>query len=260
MSQIHSTAWVHDEAKIGANVSIGPYAIVEAGAVIGDHCVIGPRVHVYNGSIIGKYVKIWDNAIIGADPQDLSYKNEYTTLEVGDYTVIREFATLNRGTVKSGLTFIGSKVLVMAYCHVGHDCVVQDKAILANRVQLGGHVEIGQNSIIGGVTAVHQFSRVGEQCYVGGTLKIDRDVPPFSKALGNPLSWAGLNSIGLKRNGFSETQIAEIHTIYRYLYGKKSKTVDEVLEMLPESTFANLVAKFFTSTKNGCVRRASANC
>jgi UDP-N-acetylglucosamine acyltransferase len=260
MSQIHSTAWVHDQASIGANVTIGPFALIEAGSVIGDDCVIGPRVHIYGGSILGRGVRVWDNAIIGADPQDLSYKNEATTLEIGDYCVIREFATLNRGTLKLGRTFIGKSVLVMAYCHVGHDCTIQDRAILANRVQLGGHVEVGQSSIIGGVTAIHQFSRVGEQCYVGGTLKIDRDVPPFSKALGDPLSWAGINHVGLKRNGFNQDEISEIHRIYRMLYGKNAKTPLEMAELMSESTFAKQVAKFFTESKNGCVRRAKVDC
>lgn len=224
-ASIHSTAVVSPECELGEDVSIGPFAIVEA-SHIESGCKIESHAHVYANTHIGKNSHIWQGAIVGSDPQDRKYKGETSYLHLGEGVVVREYATLNRGTC-GGTTQLGNGVLVMAYAHVAHDCVVGDGAVLANGVQLGGHVQVDANSVIGGLTAIHQFCRVGECCFVGGTLKIDRNVPPFSKAFGNPLRWAGINRVGMLRAGYSEEDIGNLKSLYRMFYSS-GRTINDL--------------------------------
>jgi UDP-N-acetylglucosamine acyltransferase len=199
LALVHPSAYVHPDAKVGANVSIGPWCIVDAGVEIGDGAVLESRVHIYPGTTIGKGTKIFDGAIIGAAPQDLKYKGEATGVQIGSDCLIREYCTVNRGTGAEGMTRIQDKVLLMAYVHVAHDCKIGQGAVLANRCQLGGHVQLGSGCVLGGGVFVQQFTRIGAFAFIGGTQKVERHVPPFSRALGNPLRWAGLNLHGLRR-------------------------------------------------------------
>jgi UDP-N-acetylglucosamine acyltransferase len=185
---IHPSAFVHPQAQVHPSATVGPWCLVDAGAVIGADVILESRVHVYGGVQVGEATHIYDGAVVGSDPQDLKYNGEPTRLHIGAHCRIREYCTLNRGTGEKGCTVVGDSVLLMAYTHVAHDCLIGQGAVLANGVQLGGHVRIGAYATIGGNTAVHQFSRVGDYAFVGGTLKIDRDVPPPAKR------WATLSS------------------------------------------------------------------
>lgn len=225
---VHPTAVVSSKAILGEGTSVGPFAIVEENTVIGAGCTIGARAHIVSGTTLGQGVRVYDSAVVGSDPQDLKYEGEKSFLEVGSDSVIREFTTINRGTGEGGITRLGDNCLVMAYAHVAHDCVLEDYAVIANGVQLGGHVTIGSHSVIGGGTMIHQFSEIGAYCYVGGTLKIDRDIPPFVKAFGNPLRFAGINSVGLAKSPWP-TQAKELKNSFKELYGSNS-SIQKVIE------------------------------
>jgi UDP-N-acetylglucosamine acyltransferase len=208
---------------------------------LGEHVVLESRVHVASGVAVGAGTVIHDGAILGNAPQDLKYTGEKTRLEVGENCIIREYCTLNRGTIATGLTSVGNNVLLMAYTHVAHDCCVEEGAVLANGVQLGGHVRIGKYATLGGTTAVQQFCQIGAYAFVGGTLKVDRDVPPASRALGNPLKWAGLNLHALRKfpEEFSPERILALESIFRQLYRSRTP-VDQIVETLkkgPEPLF-----------------------
>jgi len=240
MMEQHPTALVSKRAEIGENVKVGPYAIIEDDVSIGDGCVIDSHVSVKSGARIGKNVKIYHGAAIAGPPQDLKYGGERTELHVGDNTVIREFATLNRGTVAHGKTEIGTNCLFMAYSHAAHDCIIGDNVILANAVQMGGHVEIGDWAILGGSAVVHQFCKIGEHCMVGGGFRVTQDVLPYTMVAGYPLKCMGVNAIGLKRRGFSDKTINTLKTLFRYLMSKKLNTtqaleiIDKEMEKIPE--------------------------
>ncbi|MCR9065206.1 MAG: acyl-ACP--UDP-N-acetylglucosamine O-acyltransferase [Cytophagales bacterium] len=213
-------AYVHPEAKIAQNVVIEPFSTISKDVVIGDGTWIGPNVTIMEGARIGKNCKIFPGAVIAGIPQDLKFEGEYTTVEIGDNTTIRECVTINRGTVDKFKTVIGKNCLIMAYVHVAHDCIIGDNVILANCVQLAGHIEIGDHVFIGGTSAVHQFVKIGLHSMIAGGSLVRKDVPPFIKAAREPLSYAGVNSIGLRRRGYSNDQISDIQEIYRYIYLK----------------------------------------
>lgn len=215
---IHPTAIVSDDAQIGANVEIGPFAIVGEGCTVGDGCVLAPRAMLERNVILGSNVKVGSGSILGGDPQDLKFKGEHTTVEVGEGTTIREYSTINRGTTESFKTTIGKNCLIMSYVHLAHDCHVGDGVILVNSVQLGGHVSVGDKAIIAGASAAHQFVRIGQFAFVGGCSRISQDVPPYSKAVGNPIKLYGLNSVGLQRNGFTEDVVRELKRAYRLFF------------------------------------------
>lgn len=223
MSKKHQLAYIDPEASIGNNVTIEPFAYIEKGAIIGDDCWIGPHAVIMNGSILGKGVKVFPGAIVGAVPQDLKYAGESSTVEVGDNTIIREYCTLNRGTEANHKTSIGKNCLLMAYVHIAHDCIIDDFVVLANNVTLAGHIEIGKFARIGGMTAVHQFVKIGPHCFIGGGSLVRKDVPPYVKAAREPLSYVGINSVGLRRRGFTDEQIHQIQDIYRLLFVKSGK-------------------------------------
>ena len=215
---IHPTAIVAPDAVIGAEVEIGPFAIVGEGCTIGDGCTIAPRATLERNVILGRNVKVGSGTILGGDPQDLKFKGEHTTVEIGEGTTIREYTTINRGTTHSYKTVVGANCFIMSYVHLAHDCRVGDGVILVNSVQLAGHVTVGDKAIIAGQCAAHQFVKVGQYAFVGGCSRISQDVPPYIKAVGNPIKLYGLNSVGLQRNNFPDDVIRELKRAYRLFF------------------------------------------
>ncbi len=229
---IHPSAQVSSKAEVHESASIGPWCIVEAGAKIAENVVLDVRAHVFGDTSVGAGTRIFDGAVVGGDPQALKYKGEQTFLEIGENCIIREFTTLNRGCGENGITKIANDVLIMAYSHVGHDCLLEQGAIISNGVQLGGHVKIGEFATIGGGTYVQQFAKIGAYSFAGGTLKIDRDVPPASRALGDPARFAGLNLHALRKYSFSEERIALLEKNYRELYRSGRPVAEAISDFL----------------------------
>lgn len=254
-------AYIHREANIARNVVIEPFVTISKNVVIEEGSWIGSNVTIMEGARIGKNVKIFPGAVVSAVPQDLKFGGEDTTLEIGDNTVIRECVTLNRGTDATNKTVIGKNCLIMAYTHVAHDCMIGDNCILVNAVQLAGHVTIDDWAIIGGAAAVHQFVNIGAHTMVSGGSLVRKDVPPYTKAGREPLSYAGINSIGLRRRGFANEKIAEIQEIYRYIFLKglnNSKALDLVeLEMTPSKERDEII-NFFRNSDRGVMKGYSA--
>lgn len=213
-------AYIHPQAKIANNVVIEPFSTIHKNVEIGEGTWIGSNVTIMEGARIGKNVKIFPGAVISAVPQDLKFGGEETIAIIGDNTVIRECVTVNRGTSDKYKTEIGKNCLIMAYVHIAHDCIIGNNCILANSVQLAGHVQIDNFAIVGGSSAVHQFVKIGAHVMISGGSLVRKDVPPFSKAAREPLSYCGINSIGLRRRGFSNDKINEIQDIYRTIYLK----------------------------------------
>ena len=218
-TEVHETALVDPVAELGQGVTIGPWALIGPRVQIGDGVEVGPRVLIERDTTVGEDCRIANGAVLGTDPQDLKFQGEESTLEVGARTVVREFATLNRGTSAAGRTVIGSDCLLMAYTHVAHDCELGNHVILSNAVNMGGHVVIEDWVIVGGLTPIHQFVRIGAHAFVGGGSRIPQDVPPYCRAAGNPPKLYGLNSVGLERRGFSEDVRKALKRAYRILFG-----------------------------------------
>ena len=216
--RVHPSAIVSPDAVFGEGVEVGAFAIVGERCVVGDGCVIAPRATLERNVTLGRDVRVGSGSILGGDPQDLKYAGEETIVEIGDGTTIREYATINRGTSESFRTTVGGNCLIMSYVHLAHDCHVGDHVILSNGVQLAGHVTIEDRASISGLSAVHQFVRVGRHSFVGGCSRVAKDVPPFVKAVGNPVRLYGLNSVGLQRNGFDERTMRELKRAYRLLF------------------------------------------
>ena len=253
---------VHPEAKIGENVIIEPFATVQKNVVIGDGTWIGPNVTVMDGARIGKNCKIFPGAVISGVPQDLKFKGEETTAEIGDNTTIRECVTLNRGTIDKFKTVIGANCLVMAYAHIGHDCIIGNNCILGNTVQLAGHVLIDDYAIFGGACAVQQFSKIGAHAYIGGGSLVRKDIPPFTKAAREPLAYAGINSVGLKRRGFTVDRINEIQDTYRYIFlkGLNNTKALEVVELeVPQSPERDYIIDFIRTSERGIMKGYGSN-
>ena len=229
MSGIHPTAIVARDARIGADVSIGAFAIVGDNCALGDGCVVSARASLERNVALGAGVKVGSGSILGGDPQDLKFKGEPTVVEIGDGTTIREYATINRGTSQSFRTTVGRNCLIMSYVHLGHDCHISDGVILSNGVQLAGHVTIEEKATISGLVAVHQFARIGRFSFVGGMSRVSKDVPPFIKAVGNPIKLYGLNSVGLQRHNFPDEVIRELKRAYR-LFFRSELNVSQALE------------------------------
>lgn len=255
--EVHPSAIVSRKAEIGTNVKVGPFAVIEDDVIIGNDCFIDSSVSIKSGVRLGNNIKIFHGAAIGGPPQDLKYAGEKTELFVGDNTVIREFVTLNRGTVAHGKTEIGQNCLFMAYAHAAHDCIIGENVILANAVQMGGHVEIGDWAIIGGATVIHQFCKVGEHCMIGGGFRITRDVMPYCTVAGFPVKYMGVNSIGLKRRGFSDNTINALKTLFRFLTSRKltasqiNERIEQEIEMSPEVL---RVLEFIKCSERGVVK------
>ncbi len=217
-------AYVHPGAKIAKNVVIEPFATIHNNVEIGEGTWIGSNVTIMEGARIGKNCTIFPGAVISAIPQDLKFEGEDSLAIIGDNTTIRECVTINRGTNASGKTVIGKNCLIMATAHIAHDCEVGNNVVIVNGVLLGGHVKVGDYAILGGLSAVHQFINIGEHAMISGGSLLRKDVPPFTKAAKEPLSYVGINSVGLRRRGFSTEKIREIQDIYRILYQKNFNT------------------------------------
>ena len=215
-----SLSYIDPQAKLAKNVVVEPFVTIEKNVEIGSGTWIGSNVTIMEGARIGENCEIFPGAVISAIPQDLKFEGEESLAIIGDNTIIRECATINRATKATGKTIVGKNCLIMAYAHIAHDCVIGNNAIVVNNVAMGGHVEIGEYAIIGGLTAVHQFIKIGKHCMVSGGSLIRKDIPPYVKAGREPLSFIGINSIGLRRKKFSESEITEIQDIYRILYQK----------------------------------------
>jgi UDP-N-acetylglucosamine acyltransferase len=237
---IHPSAIVSSHAVLGDRVDIGPFAIVGDGCEIGDDCEIAARATLERDVKLGAGVKVGIGTVLGGAPQDLKYAGEHTTVEIGDGTVIREYSTVNRGTSQSFKTTVGSRCLLMSYVHLAHDCHIGDGVILANGVQLAGHVVIEDKATLSGLSAVHQFARIGRYSFIGGMSRVSKDIPPFLKAVGNPLKLYGLNSVGLQRNGFAEDVLRELKRAYRLFFrsdlnvSQAMQRAETELEMFPE--------------------------
>jgi UDP-N-acetylglucosamine acyltransferase len=233
-------AYVHPGAKIARNVVIDPFTTIHNNVEIGEGTWIGSNVTIMEGARIGKNCNIFPGAVISAVPQDLKFGGEDSLAVIGDNTTIRECVTINRGTVAAGKTVIGKNCLIMATAHIAHDCVIGDNAIIVNGVALAGHVTVGQFAVIGGLAAVHQFISIGDHAMISGGSLVRKDVPPFSKAAKEPLSYVGINSVGLRRRGFSTEKIRQIQDIYRILYQKNYNTsqamsiIEAQMEATPE--------------------------
>lgn len=256
MSNIHPSAIISSNAKFGENVTVGPFSYIQDDVTIGDNCIIGSSVSIYDGARIGNNVKIYQGASVANHPQDLKFANEKSTFVIGDGTVVREFATLHRGTVESGTSIVGKNCLLMAYSHIAHDCIVGDNCIIANLVQLGGHVELADWVIIGGGTSVHQFEKIGEHAMIGGGFRITSDVPPYILAAGEPLKYTGLNTIGLRRRGFSNPDIAKLKEIYSYIYSKDlnlSQAKETIKEKYDQDPLANSILDFLAKSNRGII-------
>ena len=257
---ISSLASIDSSAGIGNNVKIDAFAVIEAGVTIGDDTHIMSHAIILRGTIIGKTCTIFPGAVIGAIPQDLKFVGEETTVEIGDYTTIREFVTINRGTKDKWKTSIGDNCLLMAYSHVAHDCIIGNHVILANSVQLAGHVQIGDYAILGGVAAAIQFARIGSHTYIAGHTEIRKDVPPFIKAGRSPLSYVGLNSVGMQRRGFSSEKINDILEIYRHIY-TKGLNITQALVLLENNSPACMekdeIVNFIKGSKRGIIKASA---
>jgi UDP-N-acetylglucosamine acyltransferase len=217
-------AYIHPRAKIARNVVVEPFTTIHSNVKIGSGTWIGSNVTIMEGARIGKNCRIFPGAVISAIPQDLKFEGEDSLTIIGNDVTIRECVTINRGTSASGKTVIGDNCLIMATSHIAHDCVVGDNAIIVNGVALGGHVIIGKHAVIGGLSAIHQFIHIGDYAMVSGGSLVRKDVPPYTKAAKEPLSYVGINSVGLRRKGFSTEKIREIQNIYRVLYQKNYNT------------------------------------
>jgi UDP-N-acetylglucosamine acyltransferase len=216
--RIHPTAIVSADAQLGSGVEVGPFAIIGENCVVGDGCVIAARATLEKNVILGSNVRIGSGSILGGDPQDLKYKGEPTTVEIGEGTTIREYSTINRGTAQSFKTTVGKQCFIMSYVHLAHDCHIGDGVILGNNVQLAGHVTIDDKAIVSGQSAAHQFVQIGRYSFVGGCSRISKDVPPYVKANGNPIRLYGLNKVGLQRNGITEDVQRELKRAYRLFF------------------------------------------
>ncbi len=258
MPRIDPTARVSDTASLAQGVTIGPYSVISHGVSIGEDTAVGPFCLIEGPTDIGRGCTFTGYASIGTPPQDHSYRGEDTRLSIGDNNTFREFVTVNRGTAKDkALTTIGSHNLIMAYCHVAHDCVVGDHVVMGNQAPLAGHVEVQSNAIIGGLSAVHQFTRVGAYAIVGGGSMVSLDVVPYAKASGDRASLYGVNTIGLKRGGFSREEISNIERAYRILF-KQGLLLKDALALL-EQDFAHApevgrLLDFLRTTRRGIAR------
>lgn len=255
---IHRLSDVHPSAKIGDQVEIGPFTSIAADVEIGEGTWIGPNVTIMDGARIGTNCRIFPGSVISAVPQDLKFDGEETSVQIGDRTTIRECVTINRGTKALGKTTVGEDCLIMAYVHIAHDCLIGDRVILVNSVALAGHVEVGDWAIISGLSAVHQFVKIGNHVMVGGGAMVRKDVPPFITAAGEPLTYAGVNSVGLRRRSFHNDAIREIQDIYRILY-QSGKNISQALETVKaeygQSTVAKEIIAFIDASDRGLIRK-----
>jgi UDP-N-acetylglucosamine acyltransferase len=250
-------AYVHPGAKIAKNVVIEPFTTIHSNVIIGEGTWIGSNVTIMEGARIGKNCNIFPGAVISAIPQDMKFQDEDTTVEIGNNVTIREYVTINRGTVDRGKTVIGDNCWIMAYCHIAHDCIVGKNCIFSNNSTLAGHCTVGDYVILAGMTAVHQFCMIGNHAFVTGGSLVRKDVPPYVKGAREPLSYVGINSIGLRRRGFTPEKIREIQNIYRLLYQRNYNTTQasEIIEAEMEATpERDEILQFIKNSKRGIMK------
>lgn len=258
MSNISDKAVVSPDAVIGSNVNIGPFSIIEGNVTIGDNCSIHSGVIVHKNTTLAKGVQAFHSAVIGNVPQDLKFTGEETTLEVGENTVIREFATISVGTSARKKTVIGSNCFIMSYVHIPHDSIIGNNVILSNTVNMGGHVVIDDWAILGGMVGVHQFVHIGAHSFIAFCSRVTQDVPPYILAGGEPLGYKGLNLVGLKRRGFTDEQIKNIKNAYNLIYGNVYNTSDalkavkDTVELTEE---VNNIITFIEQSERGIIRK-----
>lgn len=256
-TKISPLASVDPAAKIGKDVVIGPFAYVEGDVEIGDRTEIRAHAQILNGARIGKDCVIHGNAVIAGEPQDLKFVGEYSTAIIGDRCKIRECVTVNRGTASKGTTIIGNDVLLMAYSHIAHDCVLKDHIIIGNASQIAGEVEIDDWAIVSGGALVHQFTRISQHVMIQGGSRVGKDIPPYTLIGREPIAYCGINIVGLRRRGFSNDQIYRINDIYRTIYQRglnNSEALDVVESEIPECEERNLILNFIKGSKRGIVR------
>lgn len=254
---IHALASVHPQSKLGANVHVSQFSTIEDNVEIGDDTWIGPNVTIMQGTRIGKNCRIFPGAVIGAIPQDLKFKGEDSTVEIGDNTTIRECVTINRGTVDKMKTSVGSNCLLMAYVHLAHDCILGNNIIIANSVNLAGHVEIEDWAILEGLVAVQQFVKIGAHAFVTGSSLVRKNVPPFIKVAREPLQFVGVNAVGLRRRGFADEAIKEIEGIYRTLFvmGHNVSNALAIIEKeVTTSADKEYILRFIRESQDGIIR------
>jgi UDP-N-acetylglucosamine acyltransferase len=254
---ISDLAFIHPEASLGKNVTVEPFAYISGNVVIGDGTWVGPNAIIMDGARIGKNCRIFPTAVVSGIPQDLKFKGEESTAEIGDNSTIREGVTLNRGTAAAGRTIIGKNCLLMSYAHVGHDCVIGNNCIIGNSSALAGEVKVDDWAILSGGTLVHQFTHIGSHVIIGGGAKVRTDVPPYIKADRDPLSYMGLNTVGLTRRGFEKERIDEIHNIYRAIYQNDMNT-SQALEYIEKefkmSSDRDYIIEFIKKSERGIIR------
>ncbi len=255
--EIHPTAIVHPEAQLGENVTIGPFTVIEKEVAIGDGTQIGPHVVIANGATLGKNCRVFTGAVIATEPQDLKFANEKTFVEIGDNTTIREYATVNRATSHSYYTRVGKNCLLMAYSHIAHDCQIGDFCTIANSVNMAGHVIIGNYVGIGGLTAIHQFVHIGDHSFIGGGLRVSQDIPPFILAAGEPIRFAGLNAVGLRRRGFTREQLDLMKQAYHIIYRENLKlkeAIEKIEKTLQPTDEVQTIVEFLKNSERGIIR------
>ena len=248
---------IHANAKLGENVTVEAFTSIHDDVEIGEGTWIGSNVTIYPGARIGKNCRVFPGAVISAVPQDLKFQGEESTVVIGDNTTIRECVTINRGTVDKQITKVGNSCLLMAYVHLAHDCIVGNNVIIANSVQVAGHVSIDEWAIIGGSSAIHQFVRIGMHSLVSGGSLVRKDVPPYTKAAREPLSYAGVNSLGLRRRGFTSESINHIQEVYRYLFLNSlnnSRALEEIEINLPATKERDEIVNFIRSSERGLMK------
>jgi len=254
--RIHPSAIISREAEVASDAEVGAFAIIGDNCTVGSGCVIAPRATLERNVTLGENVRIGMGTILGGLPQDLKFAGEETTVEIGDGTVIREYTTINRATAHSFKTTVGRNCLLMSYVHLAHDCHIGNNVILSNVVQLAGHVTVEDKVIVSGLTAAHQFVRIGRQSFIGGCSRVSKDIPPFLKAVGNPVKLYGLNTIGLQRNGMDEATILELKRAYRLFFRSDlnvSQAIERAqaeLEALPE---VQELIRFVEASERGVV-------
>ncbi|PID94794.1 MAG: acyl-[acyl-carrier-protein]--UDP-N-acetylglucosamine O-acyltransferase [Bacteroidales bacterium] len=248
---------IHNTAKIGKNVVVEPFVVIGENVVIGDNTILMSGSKVLKNTVMGANNKVYHSAVIGGDPQDLKYLGEDTFLEIGDNNMFREFVTVNRGTASRGKTVIGNNCLVMAYCHIAHDCVLKNNIIMSNSVQLAGEVELDDFAIIGGGSLVHQFSKIGKHSMIQGGSQVNKDIPPYIIAARHPIAYAGANSVGLKRRGFSTEVIDDIKSIYRIIFTSDmnvSNAVEYIIQNYESSIVRDEIVSFIKSSDRGILK------
>ena len=253
-STIHPTALIDPSAELGAGIAIGPYAIIGPQVSVGDRCRLGPRVTLQRNVRLAEDVSIGDGSILGGDPQDLKYGGEETWVEIGPQTIIREYSTINRATSATFKTTVGARCFIMTYVHLAHDCHVGDDVVIANATQCAGHVTIHDRAILSGLNAVHQFVTIGTYAFVGGGSRVNQDIPPYVKAVGNPMELYGLNSIGLQRAGFSGETVAALKRAYRLFFNSDlnlSQALERARSDLPGFPEVERFLAFVESSERG---------